>query len=106
MHDLLERAIEQATHRRGGYADARIVENQSESLLMRDGIMEVLDSAEDYGFGIRVLVDGSWGFASSHDLRPAEFERVTEQAIRIAKASALVPGGKVDLGSAGARRRS
>ena len=104
MYDLLERAIEQATHRGGQYADARIVESQSESLLMRDGIMEILDSSEEHGFGIRVLVDGGWGFASSHDLRPAEFERMTEQAIRIAKASARVPGERVDLGSSVASR--
>ena len=106
MHDLLERAIEQAAHRGAQYADARITENQTESLLMRDGIMEVLDSSQDNGFGIRVLVDGGWGFASSHDLRPAEFERVTDQAIRIAKASAQVPGGKVNLGSPVASRGS
>ncbi len=98
MHDLLERAIEQATHRGAEYADARIVENQAETLLMRDGVMEVLDSSEDLGFGVRVLLNGGWGFASSHDLRAAEFERVTELAIRIAKASARVPGENVDLG--------
>ena len=106
MHELLERAIEQAIHRGAQYADARVVENQSESLLMRDGIMEALDSSEDQGFGIRVLVDGGWGFASSHDLRTAEFERVTDQAIRIAKASTRVPGRKVDLGSPVASRGS
>jgi len=98
MHEILERAVELATHRGAHYADARIVDNQTESLLMRDGILELLDSSEDHGFGVRVLLDGGWGFASSHLVRPAEIERVTEQAIRIARASARVPGGKVDLG--------
>ena len=98
MHEILERAIELATHRGAQYADARIVENQSEILLMRDGIVEILDSSEDHGFGVRVLLDGGWGFASSHVVRPAEIERVTEQAIRIARASTRVPGGTVDLG--------
>jgi TldD protein len=98
MHEILERAIELATHRGAHYADARIVENQSESLLMRDGIVEILDSSEDHGFGVRVLLDGGWGFASSHVVRPAEIERITEQAIRIARASARVPGGTVDMG--------
>jgi len=106
MHELLERAIEQAIHRGARYADARIVESQSESLLMRDGIMEVLDSSEEQGFGVRVLVDSGWGFASSHRLQRAEFERVTEQAIRIAKASARVPGETVDLGAPVASRGS
>jgi len=98
MQDLLERAIDLAVRGGAQYADARVVENQTEQLLMRDGVMEVLDSVEDLGIGVRVLVDSAWGFASSRDLSAAELERVTDQAIRIAKASALVPGEKVDLG--------
>ncbi len=98
MQDLLERAIDLAVRRGAQYSDARVVENQTEQLLMRDGVMEVMDSVEGIGIGVRVLVDSAWGFASRRDLSAAELERVTDQAIRIAKASALVPGEKVDLG--------
>ena len=45
-------------------------------------------SGESEGFGVRVLVDGAWGFASSHVLTAAEADRVAAEAVRIARASA------------------
>jgi TldD protein len=48
--------------------------------------------------GVRVLVNGAWGFASSRKLDNDEIDLLTHQAIDIAHASALVSGEKVDLG--------
>ena len=45
-------------------------------------------SGESEGFGVRVLVDGAWGFAASHILTTAEADRVAGEAVRIARASA------------------
>ena len=45
-------------------------------------------SGESEGFGVRVLVDGAWGFAASHVLTAAEADRVAAEAVRIARASA------------------
>ena len=47
---------------------------------------------------MRVLADGAWGFASSRELSAAEIDQVTDQALRIARASALVSDEKVELG--------
>ena len=55
-----------------------------------------LDSTQ--GFGVRVIADGAWGFASSHLLEPAEVDRVTALAVQIAKASALAKIEDVDIG--------
>ena len=44
------------------------------------------------GFGVRALVDGAWGFASSDRLSEDEIDRVTGLAIETALASALVAG--------------
>src|SRR5207245_5995356 len=49
------------------------------------------------GFGIRVLVDGAWGFASSSDLSATEADRVAAEAVRIAKASATALRNRVRL---------
>jgi TldD protein len=82
------------------YADARVVENETETLVLQNGEMRTLESSKNIGVGVRVLVDGAWGFASSRDLSLSEVDRVTDRAFEIARASALVPGGKVDLGPA------
>jgi TldD protein len=80
------------------YADIRVVENQTETISLKNGIVQTLDFIDTIGFGVRVLVDGAWGFASSRDLTEEEITRVTAAAFEIAKASAMVSGAKVDLG--------
>ena len=59
-----------------------------------DGLVE----DESQGFGVRVVVDGAWGFASSSRVEPREIERVARRAVEIARASALVLAEPVELG--------
>lgn len=100
MKDLMNRALDLARLRGANYADIRVVHNRTENISVRDGVVESLDFAETEGFGVRVLLGGAWGFASSRDLSPAEVDRVTDLAFEIARASALVSGDRVDLGPA------
>ena len=88
MRDLTERALDTATALGAGYADVRVVRRQDESIAIKTGRVEGVASGESEGFGIRVLVDGAWGFASSHDLTATEADRVAGEAVRIARASA------------------
>mgnify|MGYP001040433076 FL=1 len=100
MKDLMNRALDLARLRGANYADMRVVHNRTENIALRDGVVESLNSAENEGFGVRVLVGGAWGFASSRDLTPGEVDRITDQALEIARASALVSGDPVDMGPA------
>ncbi len=93
-------ALDFAELRGAQYADIRVVDAQTETISLKNGVVQQLDYTDTIGFGVRVLVNGAWGFAASRELTPAEVERVTAQAFEIAKASALTSGGKVDLGPA------
>ena len=44
--------------------------------------------SESFGFGIRVLAEGTWGFASSYDVSHDAIARAAAQAAEIAKANA------------------
>lgn len=88
MKDLTDRALDTATGLGATYADIRIVRRLEESIAVKTGRVEAASSAESEGFGVRVIVDGAWGFASSHRLEPAELDRVAADAVRIARASA------------------
>ena len=72
---------------------------------VKNGTVEQVSLGEDAGFGVRVLVDGAWGFASSYRTDSAEADEITAQAVRIAKASARVHQRPVDPGRAGAQPR-
>src|SRR5215204_2807575 len=88
MSDLTDRALDTATARGAAYADVRTVRRLEESISIKTGRVEGVASGESEGFGVRVLVDGAWGFASSHVLTTAEADKVAGEAVRIARASA------------------
>jgi TldD protein len=98
MRDLTDRALDTASAQGAGYADVRVVRRLDESIAIKGGRVEGVASGESEGFGVRVLVDGAWGFASSHVLTTAEADRVAAEAVRIARASAtaLRSGTRLD----------
>ena len=98
MKSLISKGLDLAKTRGAQYADIRVVENKTETITVKNGVVETLDFSDTIGFGVRVLADGAWGFASSRELTPEEVDKVTATAFEIAKASALVAGEKVELG--------
>jgi TldD protein len=85
--------------RQAQYADVRLVQNLTETMVVKDGIVESVNYSESTGLGVRALVNGAWGFASSSDLSNQQVERITELAINIARASSRASGDSVNLGS-------
>jgi TldD protein len=99
LKEQLMRALDLAKMHGAQYADVRVVNHNEENLSVKDGIVEELNSSETEGVGVRVLVNGAWGFASSRSLTNDVVDQITAQAMEIAHASGLVSGEKVDLGS-------
>ena len=97
MDDLLKAALDAATSSGATYADARGVELTSESIGVRGPTVEALDRTESHGFGIRVLVDGAWGYASSAILTRDEASRIARTAAEVARASATAISKPVEL---------
>jgi TldD protein len=99
MRDLTDRALDTAAQLGATYADVRVVRRRDESIAVKSGRLEGVALGETDGFGVRVLVDGAWGFASSDTLDLAEADRVGALAVRIAKASATALRNRVQLDS-------
>lgn len=98
MDTLSARALETARIKGAQYADVRVVHSNEENFSVKNSVVESLSVNESFGFGVRVLVDGAWGFASSRELNANEVDKVTDRAVKIARASALVRGDDVRLG--------
>ena len=98
MDDLVSRALDLAELKGASYCDVRLVETNQERFVVRTGVVDTLSSDESLGIGVRVLLNGSWGFASTNILSPVEVDRVTALAVAIAKASAQSSNGPVSLG--------
>lgn len=98
MKEFTTRALDLAVARGASYADVRIVKKDNQIIVVKDGKVEALSTTESQGFGVRVIANGSWGFASSSELNAKEIERVTDLALQIAKASSMVKERDVDIG--------
>jgi TldD protein len=106
VRELLNEALDAATASGASYADVRGIETTSESLSIRDRTVEGLDRLESAGFGVRVLVDGAWGFACSAVLGRDEAARIARVAADVARASATAISKPVELADEPAHRAS
>lgn len=97
MKDLADVALNVATRRGASYADMRIVRTLNQFVVTREKRVQNVTDTESYGFGVRVLVNGSWGFAASSALNKDEIARITEQAVSIAKANRAIQRNPITL---------
>jgi TldD protein len=97
VKELIDRALDAAERGGAAYSEVRIAERESEQLTVKNGSLEAATSSTSGGFGIRVLVDGAWGFSSSRVVEPAEADRVAAEAVEIARASGLARRQPVEL---------
>jgi TldD protein len=95
--EIAQLAVEAARKAGAGYADARLVSEEVESLTVRNQEMEGIDRSFSQGIGVRVLVDGYWGFAATSRVDDAEIERISALAVAIARAASRLPMEPVRL---------
>ena len=97
MKDLANWALNIAAIRRASYADARIVNQRSRALTTKNGKVGSASDSESFGYSVRVIVDGAWGFAASEDLSRAGVEATAARAVEIARSSAQVKQSDIQL---------
>jgi len=95
--ELAMRALDAARGAGASYADVRVSRNRNQALSTRERQITGFEDAETFGFGVRVLANGAWGFAASKDLTLDEAERVARQAVAQARANAAGRARPVEL---------
>lgn len=97
MKELAELALDTAKFKGASYADIRLCRNRNQYIFGRDKRIETTADTEDAGFGIRAIVNGAWGFASSFRLEKEEIQRIAALAVEVAKASSRLLKQPVEL---------
>jgi len=97
LKDLTDLALDKATRLGASYVDIRIIRTQYESISAKNEKVSDIGRTEDEGFGVRVIADGAWGYASSSLVTRSEIERVSAAAVDIARASATLKREDVNL---------
>jgi TldD protein len=82
------------------YADIRLNRTRVESLRTREQQVQSVSRDQTFGFGVRVLVKGTWGFSASSIVTDEEVRRVTRAAVDIARANAAFQRKPIKLAPA------
>ena len=99
LEKLGSAALAEAKKHKASYCDVRIVRLRLQRIALRlspergtGKTLVVPNVAEEssFGFGVRVIANGAWGFASSPIVTREEIARVTGEAVIIAKANATI----------------
>jgi TldD protein len=87
IRELAMLALDAARSAGAQYADVRISDRRDEAIFTREQRVQAAQSSQTYGFGVRALVDGAWGFAASSRLNRDDVAAVARQAVAQARAN-------------------
>jgi TldD protein len=87
MRDALRWICDEAKRAGAEFADARAVEETYTNLRRQDGKTDRLRQSSSLGVGVRVLLGGAWGFASTNETGRSDLGRCVAAAVDMAKAS-------------------
>jgi TldD protein len=84
---LADAALNTAKSSGATYADIRIGRYLNQFLSTRENKVQGIENSESFGTGIRVIVNGTWGFAATNDVTVDGIKKATQRAVAIAKAN-------------------
>ncbi|PJJ48577.1 TldD/PmbA family protein [Hymenobacter chitinivorans] len=94
---LADAALNAAKSAGASYADVRIGRYLNQSIFTREKQVQNIASGESFGAGVRVLANGTWGFAATNTVTEAGLAKAAQLAVQIAKANSKVQKDKVNL---------
>lgn len=96
--DLFRRVLDTAPS--GAYVEVRYHVRRSSEVRVVKGELEEAKSNVYGGVGIRVLVNGAWGFSSTNSLSDKDVKAALRDAVSLARVSSSSRRGRVKLGEA------
>lgn len=88
--DLAEFAVAHADKLGAQYAEARMENSVANVFTLKNGVLEASGFGISSGLGIRLIVDGSLGFAAINTLEQNKIKDLVEQAVKIAKGAKIL----------------
>ncbi|MBW3128908.1 TldD/PmbA family protein [Hymenobacter profundi] len=94
---LADVALNAATSAGASYADVRIGRYLNQGIFTREKQVQNIASSESQGVGVRVIANGTWGFASTNQITDEGIAKAAQLAVAIAKANSKVQKEPVKL---------
>jgi TldD protein len=96
-HALADAALSAALAAGASHADLRVHRITTELIQLRDRELETAVVSREVGLAVRVIVDGTWGFASAAELDPAVAAETARRAVRVATTLAPLNAERIEL---------
>jgi TldD protein len=97
LRQLADAALQSARQLGAGHADFRAERIRGQQIRLSDGNLETQFDSDDLGLAVRVVVNGTWGFASAVDLTPGAAARAAAEAVDVAKVAAAISTERIEL---------
>jgi TldD protein len=79
------------------HADFRAERIRAQRIGLSDGHLETMFDADDLGLAVRVVLDGTWGFAATVDLTTESAVHAAEEAVQVARVAAAINTEPIEL---------
>ncbi len=90
-------ALNAAKSKGASYADARIGRYLNQFITAQEERISNVVNTESYGVGVRVIANGTWGFAATSDMSPDSIAKTAEKAVAVALANSKFQTDPVKL---------
>ena len=97
LKELADAALDQARALGAQHADFRVERIRGQRIALSDGRLQSLSDGDDSGLAVRVVVDGTWGFASAVDLTADAARTAARQAVEVARVAAAMNTERIEL---------
>ncbi|MFY9851262.1 MAG: TldD/PmbA family protein [Trebonia sp.] len=97
LKELADAALDQARALGAQHADFRVEWIRGQRIALSDGRLQSLSDGDDSGLAVRVVVDGTWGFASAVDLTADAARTAARQAVEVARVAAAMNTERIEL---------
>ncbi|MBC3541955.1 TldD/PmbA family protein [Rufibacter sediminis] len=94
---IADAALNAAKSKGASYTDVRIGRYLNQYLITREDKVQNTVNTESFGLGVRVIVNGTWGFSAIDEVTPAGAAKASELAVAIAKANSKLQSEPVQL---------
>jgi TldD protein len=99
LRQLADAALQQAAELGAEHADFRAERIIGQQIGLSDGNLETFYDSDELGLAVRVVVDGTWGFAAAVDLTAEAAARAAAAAVDVARVAAAVNTERIELAS-------
>jgi TldD protein len=97
LRKLADSALQRAADLGASRADFRAERILAQQIMLSDGTLETLADSDVLGLSVRVVVDGTWGFAATVDMTPDAAARAAAEAVQVALLAAAINSERIEL---------